>query len=180
MQLKEKMKGIVLIKKRDAAETDLDADILQELIPETMNDVRTCVDTSMFDFGEEVDTNSDDRDVDMDDEEFLNEIRLNGGAEFDNAIKLWTRYIPDWKALYPKDISDKTSIVVTDLKKVDLKVLVEGIGENHHYGLLPFMMKSSRGQLGPHNAESSSEYINSASQIVMDEGNCRMGYDMLN
>ena len=76
MQLKEKMKGIVLIKKRDAAETDLDADILQELIPETMNDVRTCVDISMFDFGEELDTSNNDGDADMGDEEFLNETPL--------------------------------------------------------------------------------------------------------
>ena len=75
----------------------------------------------------------------------MNETHLNGRSEFDNAIKLWIKYMPDWKALYPKDLRNKTSIVVTDLEKVDLKVLMEDIGENHHYGLLPFMMKSSRG-----------------------------------
>ena len=69
---------------------------------------------------------------------------------------------------------------MTDLEKVNLKVLMEDIGENHYYGLLPFMMKSSRGQPGALNAESYSEHINSVSQIVMDEGNCRMGYDILN
>ena len=88
--------------------------------------------------------------------------------------------MPDWKALYPKYLGDKTSIDMTNLDIVDLKVLMEDIGENHYCGLLPFMMKSSRGHLGVLNSESFSERINSASKIVMDEGNCRMGYDTLN
>ena len=113
-----------------------------------MNGVRTLADISMFDFGVEVEATIDDTDVDMDNAEFLNGTRLKGGAEFDNAINLWTRHMPDWKAICPKDLSNKTSIVVTDLEKVDLKVLMEDIGENHHCGLLPFMIKSSRGQLG--------------------------------
>ena len=87
--------------------------------------------------------------------------------------------MPDWKNLCPEELRDKTVIVVNDLDRVDLKVLMEGIGENHNHGLLPFMMKSSRGQLGTLNAESFSERINSASKIVLDEGNCRMGHDML-
>ena len=41
-----------------------------------MNDVRTCVDISMFDFGEELDTSNNDGDADMGDEEFLNETPL--------------------------------------------------------------------------------------------------------
>ena len=88
--------------------------------------------------------------------------------------------MPDWKALCPKDLSNKTSIVVTDLEKVDLKVLMEDIRETHHCGLLPFMMKSSRGHLGALNAESYSEHINSVSQIFIDEGNSSMGCDVLN
>ena len=88
--------------------------------------------------------------------------------------------MPDWKAFCPQDLSNKTTIAVADLEKVDFKVLMEDIREKHHCGLLPFMMKSLRGQLGALNAESYSEHINSASQIVMDEGNCRMGCDMLN
>ena len=117
---------------------------------------------------------------DIGDEDFLNETFINGKIEFDNVIKLWIRYMPDWKTLYPEELGDKTTIVVTDLDRVDLKVLMEDIGEKHNYGLLPFMMKASRGQLGALNAESFSERINSASKIVLDEGNCRMGYDMLN
>ena len=45
----------------------------------------------MFYFGVEVEASVDDIDADMDDEDFLNETRLKGGVEFDNAIKLWIR-----------------------------------------------------------------------------------------
>ena len=180
VKIKEKMKGLVS-KKRGATEAELDADILEEPIPDTTNDVRTCVDTSIFDFGEEVSANSDEEgERDIGNEDFLDETFINRKTEFDNVIKLWIRYMPDWKTLYPEELGDKTTIVVTDLDRVDLKVLMEDIGENHNYGLLPFMMKSSRGQLGALNAKSFSERINSASKIVLDEGNCRMGYDMLN
>ena len=150
--------------------------------PDTTNDVRTCVDTSMFDFDEDLNGSDQERERDdIGDDDFLNETSINGKTEFDNAIKLWIRYMPDWKTLYPlKELGDKTSIVVTDLDRVDMKVLMEDIDRNNHYGLLPFTMKSSRGQLGALNAESYSERINSASKIVMDEGNYRMGYDMLN
>ena len=81
---------------------------------------------------------------------------------------------------FPKDLSNKTTIVVTNLEIVDLKVLMEDIGENRHCGLLLFMMKSLRGQLGALNAESYSERVDSALQVVMGEGNCRMGCDVLN
>ena len=57
-KLKEKMKGLVS-KKRGATEAELDAEILEETIPDTTNDVRTCVDTSMFNSGEKVSANSD-------------------------------------------------------------------------------------------------------------------------
>ena len=61
--------GKVLVsRKRNAIEADLDADVLQEPIPETMNDVRIRVGISVFDFGAEVDAGSDERDADMDDE----------------------------------------------------------------------------------------------------------------
>ena len=88
--------------------------------------------------------------------------------------------MPDWKTLCPEELGDETVILVNDLDRVDLKVLMEDIGENHNYGFLPFMMKSSRGKLGALNAETFSEWINSTSKIVLDKGNCRMGCDVLN
>ena len=149
--------------------------------PDTTDDVRTCVDTTMFDFGEDVNGSDEEKEEhDIGDKEFLNETRINGQTEFDSVIKLWIRYMPDWKALYPKELGNKPSIVVADLEKIDMKVLMEDIGRDDHYGLLPFMMKSSTGKLGALNAESYSERINSASKVVMDEGNCRMGYEMFN
>ena len=66
--------------------------------------------------------------------------------------------------LHAEELGDKTVIVVSDLDRVDLKVLMEDIGETHNYCFLPFIMKSSRGQLGALNAESFSERINSASK----------------
>ena len=87
-------KGLVS-RKRDATEVDLDADILLEPNSESMNDVRTLADISMFDFGVEVEATIDDTDSDMDNEEFLNGTHLKRGVEFDNAINLWTRYMPD-------------------------------------------------------------------------------------
>ena len=102
VKLKEKMKGLVS-KKREATEAELDAEILEETIPDTTNDVRTYVDTSMFDFGEDVSVNSDEEgERDIGDEDFLNETFINGKIEFDNVIKLWIRYMPDWKTLYPE------------------------------------------------------------------------------
>ena len=55
--------------------------------------------------------------------------------------------MPDWKTLCLEELGDETPIVVNDLDRVDLKVLMEEVGENHNYGLLPFMMKSSRENL---------------------------------
>ena len=52
--------------------------------------------------------------------------------------------------------------------------------KKHPFGLLLLMMNISRAQLGDLNAESYSKPINSASKIVMDERNCRIGYDLLN
>ena len=110
----------------------------------------------------------------------FNETRVNGKTEFDNTIKLWIRYMPDWKTLYADELGDKVFIVVNDLDIEDLKVLMEEIGENQNDGLLPFMMKSSKGQIADLNAEIFSELINYALKIVLDECNCRMRCDMLN
>ena len=88
--------------------------------------------------------------------------------------------MPDWKLLCPEKLEDKNSIVLNDLDRVYLKVLMEDICEHHNYGLIQFMMKSSRGQLGALNDNSFSERTNYASKIVVGEGNCRMGYDTLN
>ena len=57
-QLKDIMKYLVP-KKRDETEDELDAKTLDELILETTNDVRTCSDIRMLDFGEELSSNSD-------------------------------------------------------------------------------------------------------------------------
>ena len=89
-------------RKRDATEADLGAGVLLDPITETTNDVRARVSVSMFDFGVEVEASVDDTDVDMDDEDFLNETRLKGGVEVDNAIKIWIRCVPNWKGLSPK------------------------------------------------------------------------------
>ena len=141
VKLKEKMKGVIS-KKRGATEAELDVESLEEPIPDTTKDGRTCVDTTMFDFGEDLNGSDQKRKRDdIGDEDFLNKTRINGKTEFDNAIKLWIRYMPDWKALYPKELGDKTTIVVTDLDRVDLKVLMEDVNRKNHYGLLPFMMK---------------------------------------
>ena len=86
----------------------------------------------------------------------------------------------DWKTLCSEELREKTVIVANDLDRVHLKVLTEDVNGNHNYGLLPFMMNSSRRQLGALNTEIFSERINSTSKIVLNEGNCRMGCDMLN
>ena len=115
----------------------------------------------MFDFGEVAIANSDEEgERDVGDEEFLNEKRGNGETEFDNAIKIWIRHVPDWKTLCPKELRDNTTSLLNALDRVDLKVLMEDIGENHNYELLLFMMKSSRVQLDALNNESFSEWIN--------------------
>ena len=51
----------------------------------------------------------------MVDETFLNETRMSEKTEFDITIKLWMRYVPDWKALHPTDLSEYSVIIVTDL-----------------------------------------------------------------
>ena len=76
--------------------------------------------------------------------------------------------IPDWKAFYPTELGNKSSVAVNDLDRVDLKVPMKDIGENRHYGLLPFMIKLSRGKLRALNAEIFEERANSTSKIVMD------------
>ena len=90
------------------------------------------------------------------------------------------RHVPDQKDLFPKELGNKSSVAVTDLDRVSLKVLMEDDCENHHCRLLPLMMKTSRRQLGALNAESFVECINSASKIVMEEGDYTMGHGMLN
>ena len=77
-------------------------------------------------------------------------------------------------------IGDASSILVTGLDRVNLKMLMKHIGETHHYGFVLLMIKSSRGQLGALNAESFSERTNHASRIVIDEDNTRMGHGTLN
>ena len=69
------------------------------------------------------------------------------------------RRTTDWKALHTKEIGDESSVAVSNLCIIDLKVLMKKIGENHHYGLLPLTMKVSRGQLGALNAESFVECV---------------------
>ena len=69
---------------------------------------------------------------------------------------------------------------MTNLDRVDMNVLMKDIAENYHYGLLPFIMKPSRGQLSLLNDKSFTKCINSASKIVMNEGDFSMGCDMLN
>ena len=109
----------------------------------------------MFDFSEVVRENSDEEgERNVGDECFLNETRINVKTEFDDAINIWIRCMPDWKTLRLEEIGDTTVVLVNDLDRMDLKVLMEDIGENHNCGLLPFMMKSSRGQLGDLNAKS--------------------------
>ena len=72
-QLKVKIKDLVS-KNRHATESELDLETLNKPIPKTENDVRTCIGTGMFDFGEETSSNSDEgieRDIGY--EDFLNE-----------------------------------------------------------------------------------------------------------
>ena len=45
-------------------------------------------------------------------------------------------HVPDWKDLHPKELGDKSFIAVTNLDRVNFKVLMKDIGENHHYILL--------------------------------------------
>ena len=88
--------------------------------------------------------------------------------------------MPDWKDFHPKELSNKTSVAVTDLDSFDVKVLMKDISENHDCGFLSLMMRRSRGRLGDLNAESFAECINHASKIVMNEGSCSVGHDALN
>ena len=60
VQLKVNMKDLVT-KKRDSTQTELYAETVHKHISETPNDVRTCVDTGVFDFGEEISSNRDKR-----------------------------------------------------------------------------------------------------------------------
>ena len=53
-------------------------------------------------------------------------------TEFDNAIKLLARRAPDWKALCQKELVNESSVAVTNLDRLDLKVLTKDVGKNHH------------------------------------------------
>ena len=55
-QLKGKMNGLVS-KNRDVLEAKLDAETLDEAIPETMNDARAYSDTDMLNFFKEINYN---------------------------------------------------------------------------------------------------------------------------
>ena len=99
--------------------------------------------------------------------------------EFDRVIKLWIKYMPEWKKLFPEELGQKEIIAATDLINVDLKVIMNDIGAKHPYGLIPLMMKCGRGQLGALNAESYTERIKSACKVVMDEGNTKLSYELL-
>ena len=77
------------MKKREAIEDALDEDTIGEAIPEVTNDVRTCTGTGVINFGEEMSSNRDEgRERELNKEYFINETRLSGKNEFDNAIKL--------------------------------------------------------------------------------------------
>ena len=114
------------------------------------------------------------------DDYFLNETCLNGKNEFDNTIKLWMTRVIDWKALCPKELGNKISVVVANLDRVDLKALMKDVIEKCHCALLPLMIRLSRGNLGNLNTESFVECVNSASKIVMGKGNYIAGNDTLN
>ena len=78
VKLKEMMKGLVS-KKRRTTEAELDTEIIGEPIADTTNDVRTCVNTSMLDFGEVVSANSDEEgERDVGKEDFINKTRVKG------------------------------------------------------------------------------------------------------
>ena len=141
VKIKSMRKGLVS-KNRGVTEAELDADIFDKPITGTTNDVRICVDTNMFDFGKVVSANSDgEGESNVGDEDFLNKTRVNRKIEFDNAIKLWIRYIPGWKMLRLEELGDEIFIVVNDLCRVELKVHMDDISETHNYGLLPLIMK---------------------------------------
>ena len=80
-------------------------------------------------------------------------------------------HAPDYESSYPKELGNISSVVVTDLERGDLKFMMKDIGEKHHNGLLPLMMKTSIGQLGALNTENVVERINSTSKIVIDQRN---------
>ena len=84
------------------------------------------VDSSILDFG------NDNGDEEIDDEDFLNETRMTAKTEFDNAIKVWIRNMPNWKASHQEDLGKHSAMVVKYLHKIYLKVLIEDFGENHH------------------------------------------------
>ena len=154
---------------------------MEPVAEKPIDDVRNCVDTSMFNTtdDDELLSGDDKEQGNMTDAEFLSTTRLNGRDEFDRVIKLWIKYMPDWKKLFPGELGGKEIIAATNLINVDLKVIVDDIGVKHPYGLIPFMMKCGRGQLGALNAESYAERINSACKVVMDEGNTKLSYDLL-
>ena len=56
----------------------LDGDVALEFVPEIMNDVRKCVDTSIFVFVNDAKSSGDDRSTVISDEDFLNETRMSG------------------------------------------------------------------------------------------------------
>ena len=119
-QLKTKMK-VLGSKKRGTIEAELRVETLDEPISKTTNDIKECADTGMFDFGKEISLNIyAGRERDIGNEDFLNGARLNRKNEFDNAIKLWMRHVPDWEVLFPKELGDNSSIAVTDLYIVNL------------------------------------------------------------
>ena len=166
----------------DAGISD-DNDGLEEPVAEKpIDDVRKCINigTNMFDTDDdELLSDNDKEQGNMTDAEFLSTTRLNGRDEFDRVIKLWIKYMPEWKKLFPEELGQKEIIAATDLINVDLKVIMDDIGAKHPYGLIPLMVKSGRGQLGVLNAESNAERMNLACKVVMDEGNTKLSYELL-
>ena len=97
-----------------------------------------------------------------------------GKLEFAKVIREWMRYSKEikWTTLYDELPKDKDLDMVDDLMQLDLKPLMDHLqavnkSRKNCFGYLPLMASSSKCQLGALNAQSFSERINSAANLIV-------------
>ena len=99
-------------------------------------------------------------------EEWIEIDKATGVTDFKKALHNWTEWEPDWKKLFPKVEFSQDLDVMTELKDLDMKILLTEATrvnqEDNCFGYLLVMCKASQFQLGALVSQSFAERMNSA------------------